>query len=98
MTYALTDDRVVCWDAELTALTTRIADPLFTRPEPRQAFTDLVRALLADVPRKNSWQLADHIGHRTAHRFEHLLDRAKWDVNALHDEVRSYDGAVITIR
>ncbi|MEU7990604.1 IS701 family transposase [Streptosporangium canum] len=78
------------WDTELTALTTRIAGPLFTRPEPRQAFTDLVRALLADVPRKNSWQLADHIGHTSAHRFEHLLDRAKWDVDVLRDEVRSY--------
>ncbi|MFC4898677.1 IS701 family transposase [Streptosporangium amethystogenes subsp. fukuiense] len=78
------------WDTELTALVTRIADPLFARPEPRQAFADLVRALLADVPRKNSWQLADHIGHATAHRFEHLLDRAKWDVDALRDEVRSY--------
>ncbi|WP_307827548.1 IS701 family transposase [Planomonospora sp. ID82291] len=90
MTCALTYDLVVSWDAELTALTTCIAGPLFTRPEPRQAFADLVRALLADVPRKNSWQLADHIGHTTAHRFEHLLDRAKWDVNALRDEVRSY--------
>ncbi|WTL64396.1 hypothetical protein OG339_44845 [Streptosporangium sp. NBC_01495] len=78
------------WDTELTALATRIAGPLFTRPEPRQAFADLARALLADVPRKNSWQLADHIGHATAHRFEHLLDRAKWDVDALRDEVRSY--------
>ncbi|MGJ6970120.1 IS701 family transposase [Streptosporangium sp. G11] len=90
MTCALTYDLVVSWDTELTALTTRIAAPLFTRPEPRQSFADLVRALLADVPRKNSWQLADHIGHRTAHRFEHLLDRAKWDVEILRDEVRSY--------
>ncbi|WP_425464806.1 IS701 family transposase [Nonomuraea terrae] len=90
MTCALTYDLVVSWDTELTALTTRIAGPLFTRPEPRQAFADLVRALLADVPRKNSWQLADHIGHATANRFEHLLDRAKWDVDALRDEVRSY--------
>nr|WP_197286933.1 transposase [Planomonospora sphaerica] len=77
-------------DTELAGLTTRIAGPLFTRPEPRQAFADLVRALLADVSRKNSWQLADHIGHATAHCFEHLLDREKWDVDALRDEVRSY--------
>lgn len=87
---ALTYDLVVSWDAELTALTERIAGPLFTRPEPRHAFADLVRALLADVPRKNSWQLADHIGHATAYRFEHLLDRAKWDADALRNEIRSY--------
>ncbi|WP_433412693.1 IS701 family transposase [Microtetraspora malaysiensis] len=86
----LSYDLVMSWDAELTALTTRIAAPLFARPEPRASFTDLVRGLLADVPRKNSWQLSDHIGHSTANRFEHLLDRAKWDVEALRDQVRDY--------
>jgi DNA-binding CsgD family transcriptional regulator len=35
------------WDAELTALTTRIVGPLFARPEPRASFADLVRGLLA---------------------------------------------------
>ncbi|MBB4937098.1 SRSO17 transposase [Streptosporangium album] len=78
------------WDAELSALTERIAGPLFTRPEPRQSFADLVRALLADVPRKNSWQLADHVGHRKAYRLEWLLNGAKWDADTLRDEVRTY--------
>ncbi|MFF3669898.1 hypothetical protein ACFYXI_30360 [Microtetraspora malaysiensis] len=79
----------MAWDAELTTLTTRSAAPLFARPEPRASFTDLVRGLLADVPRKNSWQLSDHIGHSTANRFEHLLDRAKWDVEALRERENS---------
>jgi SRSO17 transposase len=83
-------DLVMSWDAELTALTTRIVGPLFARPEPRASFADLVRGLLADVPRKNSWQLSDHVGHSTANRIEHLLDRAKWDVDALRDRVRDY--------
>ncbi|MEU7003662.1 IS701 family transposase [Nonomuraea sp. NPDC046570] len=90
MTCSLTYDLVVSWDAELTALTERIAGPLFTRPEPRSTFPDLVRSLLADVPRKNCWQLADHIGHVKAYRFEHLLNGAKWNADALRDEVRSY--------
>ncbi|MEO3876567.1 transposase [Nonomuraea sp. B12E4] len=74
----------------LQALTDRLAGPLFTRPEPRAVFRDLVRALLSDVPRENSWQLSDHIGHPTANRFEHLLARAKWDPDRLRDEVRRY--------
>ncbi|MEU9837575.1 IS701 family transposase [Streptosporangium sp. NPDC048047] len=78
------------WDAELAALTARIADPLFKRPEPKATFADLVRGLLADVPRKNSWQLADHLGHRTANRIEWLLSRAPWDADALRDAVRSH--------
>ncbi|MER5622126.1 IS701 family transposase [Streptosporangium sp. NPDC002544] len=78
------------WDAELAALTARIADPLFKRPEPKATFADLVRGLLADVPRKNSWQLADHLGHQTANRIEWLLSRAPWDADALRDAVRAY--------
>ncbi|WP_460716922.1 hypothetical protein, partial [Microbispora hainanensis] len=35
----LTHDLVVSWDAERAALTARIADPLFRRPEPNATFT-----------------------------------------------------------
>jgi hypothetical protein len=48
----------VGWEAELRLLIERVAGSLFTRPEPRATFADLVRGLLADAPRKNSWQLA----------------------------------------
>ncbi|WP_443078752.1 IS701 family transposase [Streptosporangium sp. NBC_01495] len=90
MTLCLTYDHVVSWDAELSALTARIADPLFKRPEPKAVFSDLVRGLLADVPRKNSWQLSDHLGHPTSNRIEHLLSRAQWDADLLRDAVRGY--------
>ncbi|GAA1024859.1 hypothetical protein Aple_086940 [Acrocarpospora pleiomorpha] len=90
MSLPLFYDLVMSWDAELTALTERIGRSLFVRPEPRANFADLVRGLLADVPRKNSWQLSDHVGHGTANRFEHLLDRAKWDAEALREQVRDY--------
>ena len=59
----LTEDQIRDWDTDLRALTEQIAGPLFIRPEPRESFVDLVRGLLAEVPRKNSWQLADHVGH-----------------------------------
>ncbi|MDB4872641.1 MAG: transposase family protein, partial [Gemmatimonadales bacterium] len=69
----------MAWAEDLDALCAQVAGPLFTRPEPRASFADLVRGLLADVPRKNSWQLAEHVGHRSAHRLEWLLNGAKWD-------------------
>ncbi|MEU7990600.1 IS701 family transposase [Streptosporangium canum] len=81
---------VVSWDVELSALTSRIADRLFKLPEPKATFGDLVRELLADVPRKNSWRLADHLGHPTANPIEWLLSRAAWDAGVLRDEVRAY--------
>jgi SRSO17 transposase len=86
----ITYDLVMAWAEDLDALCARIAGPLFTRPEPRVTFADLVRGLLADVPRKNSWQLAEHVGHRSAYRLEWLLNGAKWDADALRDQVRAY--------
>lgn len=80
----------MAWGDELDALCAQMAGPLFARPEPRATFADLVRGLLADVPRKNSWQLAEHVGHRKAYRLEWLLNGAKWDADALRDQVRAY--------
>jgi SRSO17 transposase len=88
--YDISYDQLAGWEADLRLLTGRVADSLFTRPEPRATFTDLVRGLLADVPRKNSWQLAEQVGHGSAHRLEWLLGGAKWDADALRDRVRDY--------
>jgi len=88
----LTYDRLVEWDAALSDLTAGIAGPLFNRPEPRETFADFVRGLLADVSRKNSWQLADHLGHRNPGRLEWLLNGAAWDDDVLRDRVRDYVG------
>src|SRR3954466_5471115 len=83
MGYDISYDRIVGWDEDLRLLTERVAGSLFTRPEPRGTFADLVRGLLADVPRKNSWQLAEHVGHGSAYRLEWLLNGAKWDAEGL---------------
>jgi len=75
--YDISCDLLVGWEADLRLLTERVAGSLFTRPEPRATFADLVRGLLADVPRKNSWRLAEHAGHGSAYRLEWLLNGAK---------------------
>ena len=90
MTSPITYDQVVDWDAELRRMIERYADPLFTRPEPKHNFADMVRALMSDVPSKNSWQLSDHVGHPTAHRFEWLLNGAVWDEDLLLDAIRKH--------
>lgn len=72
---------------DLRELTDRLGW-LFGRPEPRAAFTAFVQALVDDVPRKNSWGLAKHAAYSTARPFEHLLNGAVWDVEALRSVVR----------
>ncbi|GIF13957.1 hypothetical protein FHX34_105457 [Actinoplanes teichomyceticus] len=37
----------------------------FRRPEPRRRVRDFVRGLLAPLPRKNCWTIAEHAGDET---------------------------------
>jgi SRSO17 transposase len=49
-----------------------------------------VRALLAELPRKNCWTLAEAAEMNNPHRFQHLLGRAKWDTGEAVDLLRGY--------
>lgn len=62
----------------------------FVRVEPRRRATALVLGLLADLPRKNCWTLAEHTGDAIPDGMQHLLHRAKWDADAVRDDVRTY--------
>lgn len=62
----------------------------FGRVEPRGHARDLVLGLLAELPRKNCWTIAEHAGHRTPDRLQHLLGRASWDTDGVRDDLRDY--------
>src|SRR5438270_12550680 len=78
---------VEAWDASLTALTDGLGW-LFARPEPRVTFGQLVRAMLADVPKKNCWGMAEYTGLANPKRFKLLLRDGSWDEELLRDWVR----------
>jgi SRSO17 transposase len=42
------------------------------------------------VERKNSWQLAEAAGDATPHGLQRLLGRARWDADAVRDDLRTY--------
>ena len=42
------------------------------------------------VERKNGWQLAEATGHAVPYSIQHLLGRARWNADAVRDEVRDY--------
>jgi hypothetical protein len=48
-----------------------------------------VRGLLADLPRKKCWALAEHAGDASPDGMQHLLARAVWDADAVRDDVRA---------
>jgi SRSO17 transposase len=62
----------------------------FARVELRRRARAFVRGLLADLPRKNCWTIAEHAGDATPDGMQHLLARAVWDADALRDDVRAY--------
>jgi SRSO17 transposase len=46
--------------------------------------------LLADLPRKNCWTIAEHVGNRSPDGMQHLLGRAVWDEDGVRDDLRTY--------
>jgi SRSO17 transposase len=61
----------------------------FARVELRRRAKAFVRGLLADLPRKNCWTIAEHAGDASPDGMQHLLARAVWDADAVRDDVRA---------
>jgi SRSO17 transposase len=77
------------WQAALEELLGRIAGR-FTRVEPRRRARAFVGGLLADLPRKNCWTIAEHAGDASPEGMQHLLSGAVWDAGKVRDDVRGY--------
>ena len=60
----------------------------FARVEPRAAARAFVTGLLSPVERKNCWSLAEYAGHRGPDALQRLLRSARWDAEAVRDDVR----------
>jgi SRSO17 transposase len=77
------------WQVGLEELLGRVAGR-FGRVEPRRRARGFVLGLLADLPRKNCWRIAEHAGDATPDGMQHLLAGAVWDHDAVRDDVRDY--------
>ena len=63
---------------------------VFARREPRLQAGKYVRALTADLPRKNGWQIAEWAGDATPDKMQRLLDHAVWDEHAAMGVVATF--------
>jgi SRSO17 transposase len=77
------------WDTETDRLLDRMAGR-FPRVETRRRVRGFVFGLLADLPRKNCWSIAEHAGDRDPHGMQYLLSRASWDTDGVRDDLRDY--------
>jgi SRSO17 transposase len=62
----------------------------FRRPEPRRRARAFVLGLLAPLPRKNCWTIAEQAGDGSPDGMQHLLARAQWDADGVRDDVRGF--------
>jgi len=79
----------VDWATEADRLLGRMAGR-FARVETRRRVRSFLFGLLADLPRKNCWSIAEHAGDGDPHGMQHLLARASWDTDGVRDDLRDY--------
>lgn len=77
------------WLQEFDCAFARIAGRL-SRVEPRRRARALLLGLLSDVDSRSCWQLAEQAGDATPHGMQRLLGEARWDADAVRDDVRRY--------
>ena len=77
------------WSAGIDELLDRIAGR-FGRIECRRRVRGFLLSLLADLPRKNCWTIAEHAGEATPDGMQHLLSRAVWDTDGVQKDLRDY--------
>jgi SRSO17 transposase len=85
----LTQAEVAAWTAGWDEIQERIG-PRFARSEQRQRVRRYVEGLLSPVERKNGWQLAEQAGEARPYGMQRLLAGAKWDADAVRDDLRAY--------
>ncbi|MET7952318.1 IS701 family transposase [Micromonospora sp. NPDC005324] len=65
----------------------------FGRPEPRRRVRDFVAGLLAPLPVKNCWTIAEHAGDVGPGGMQDLIGRASWDDAVVRADVRDFVAA-----
>jgi SRSO17 transposase len=77
------------WQDELVRVHQRMGD-LFPRWEVRERSLAYLEGLLSPCERKNSWQVAEWAGEASPYGMQYLLDRARWDSNAVQARLSEY--------
>ncbi len=84
-----TPQEVERWFKELGRVSEQLSDR-FVRPETKVRCEIYLECLLAQVDRKNGWQLAEYAGDASPKNIQHFIGRAKWDADQVRDDLHSY--------
>jgi SRSO17 transposase len=62
----------------------------FARVATRRRARGFLLGLLAELPRKNCWSIAEHAGDNDSHGMRYLVGWAAWDTDGVRDDLRDY--------
>lgn len=77
------------WGRELERVCEWMA-PRFGRVEVQRRAPLYVQGLIAQVDRKNGWQLADYLGDETPKNLQHFIARSQWSADEVRDDLQRY--------
>ena len=77
------------WSGYLEDLHTSIARR-FRRAEVKERVRRYLGGLLAEIRRKNSWQMAEVIGETQPRGTQRILGGSRWDADRVRDDLRDY--------
>ncbi|WP_437229261.1 IS701 family transposase [Planctomicrobium sp. SH661] len=89
MSWKVSEKDVRRWAKELERVGKTIAG-WFGRPEVRRRAPQYLRGLIAQVERKNGWQLADYLGDGTPKNLQHFIARSQWNADEVRDDLQRY--------
>ena len=78
------------WAALFEDMFAEVVAPAFARREPRLRARAYLLGLVSGLERKNGWTLAEFAGEATPDAMQRLLNAARWDQDAVRDDVRGY--------
>lgn len=89
MAWDVSEQEVQRWGRELERVCDQMA-PRFGRVEVQRRAPLYVQGLIAQVDRKNGWQLADYLGEATPKNLQHFLARSQWNADEVRDDLQRY--------
>lgn len=86
---ACRDEREVATEAERAVeAAAALLRGRFRRTRARRHAADYLRGLVAEVERKNGWQLAERMGYPHPRGIQRVLDRYAWEAEAVRAGTR----------
>lgn len=88
--WCVSEVRVAAAGAASVEAAVALLRPHVHRPEAHRHAAAYLRGLIADVERKNGWQLAEQAGYAHPRGIQRVLARYAWDPEAVRDDLRRY--------